>query len=124
MKLNVRREASRATGGVSFQGAAEYEPGTDPELRDCPFCGGNQLTVTFFGEAYEVSCACGVGLVGEAHPGGAPRDLAAAKTQHAEALTATIERWNHRIMDPRLKRALEEARAELEKFYQEVKETR
>ena len=86
-------------GGWSAHG--EYEPGVDPALRACPFCGSKELTVSnTHTPYYEVTCdRCGAeGPSDYRHGATWSRKSSKERTReiHWLAFDAAIRAWNFR----------------------------
>jgi len=53
-------------GKTLFSTECEYEPGIDPALLPCPFCGSKEITVSIEGVVCGVGCdKCGAGIISE-----------------------------------------------------------
>jgi hypothetical protein len=70
--------------------AATYEPGIDPALLPCPFCGGSEAAVENTHTAsYWVECPCGAERHGESFDG-------RSRAAHRRSFLSAIRAWNER----------------------------
>jgi|GEM_PF-3046185 len=94
MKLEIYKDNVRGQLGT-----AEYEPGIDPDLRPCPFCGNKDVTVqNFDGDAYYYVYCKECGARGpECNKLEMVVDIQGkklAKKMHEIGFAQAIEKWN------------------------------
>lgn len=85
-----------------WSGHGEYEPGVDPSLKPCPFCGGSAIVVdnthTPFYSARCEDCGCeGPTAHPDGYDGGHIRSRIKARAAHEEAFRRAIVHWNRRF---------------------------
>lgn len=86
-----------------WSGHGEYEPGADPDLRPCPFCGSKNLTVdnthTPFYTAQCLDCETeGPRAYGIGDRWHRRMSRKAVTALHQQAFLAAIEMWNVRCV--------------------------
>lgn len=85
-------------GHKNFSAHGEYEPGVDPELKPCPFCGhSDSLSVTNTHTAsYWVECDCGGEKHGNYYYGSKLTTKTRAEKEHRKSFKSAIAEWNRR----------------------------
>lgn len=94
--MKISFGGSYITGYIA---SGEYEPGIDPPLQPCPFCGSVDLMVAnYLSVHYSIDCECGCSFeLGE--PGCTLyryRNIQDAEAHHREVFLMAIETWNTR----------------------------
>lgn len=87
-----------------FKAHGEYEPGVDPELKPCPFCGNRNIAVSnthaafYRAECHECSAQ---GPRGDAGPGGSRKIGTKENCErlHTTAFLAAVGLWNTRMVE-------------------------
>lgn len=84
-----------------WSGHGEYEPGVDPLLEACPFCGGNEIDLTnTHTPYYQAQCtSCDAAGPQCGPPRGVPRRASRAVVEglHRKFFTEAIQAWNKRV---------------------------
>lgn len=81
-----------------FSAHGEYDPGVDPMLEACPFCGSAEALVVenTHTPSYAIMCKCGAEMHGPCTYDHHIRSMARCRTLHKQAFRAAIEAWNTR----------------------------
>jgi len=81
-----------------FSGHGEYEPGIDPPLSSCPFCGSKNIAVfNTHTPSYWAECIeCEAEKHSKYNFGDKIRSEIKAKKEHKKSFLSAIEEWNKR----------------------------